>query len=78
MQLGSAVGAEYLAREDTDLSRSRRPVAMGTYLLYYLEGVFIHDGRVCVPEQLALLLGGLNPLLAAVILGCGLEIFRMA
>ena len=53
-------------------------MAVGAYLLYHLEGVFIHDGRVGIPEQLAFFPGGLDPLLAAIVLGCGLEILRMA
>ena len=51
---------------------------MRSYLLHHLESVFIYDGRVGISEQLALLLGGLDPLLAAIVLGCGLEILRMA
>ena len=78
MQLGPAVGAEHLAGENADLSRSRWPVAVGAYLLYHLEGVFIHDGRVGIPEQLAFFPGGLDPLLTAIVLGCGLEVLRMA
>ena len=78
LQLRPAVGAEHLAGENADLPRSRRPVAVGTYLLHHLECVFVHDGRVGVPEQFAFLFGGLDPLLAAVVLGCGLEILRMA
>ena len=78
MQLGPAVGAEHLAGEDADLSRSRRPVAMRANFLHHLESVFIYDGRVGIPEQLAFFLSGLDPLLAAVILGCSLEILRMA
>ena len=50
---------------------------MGAYLLHHLESVFIYDGRVGISEQLALLLGGFDPLLAAIVLGCGLEILRV-
>ena len=78
LQFRPAVGAEHLAGENADLSRGRRPVAVGAYLLHHLEGVFIHDSRVGVPEQLAFLLGGLDPLLAAIVFGCGLEILRVA
>ena len=53
-------------------------MAVRSYLLHHLESVFIHNGRVGIPEQLALLLGGLDPLLATVVLGCGLEILRVA
>ena len=78
MQFRPTVGAKYLARENADLSRSRRPVAVRSYLLYNLKSVFIHDGRVGVPKQLALLLGSLDPLLTAIVFGCGLEVLRMA
>ena len=52
-------------------------MAVGAYLLHHLEGVFIHDRWMGVPEQLAFLLCSLDALFTAVVFGCGLEVLRM-